>query len=79
MENKNFEYNFDRVYNVLDYTFKNPTLLEQAFIRKSAESEYFHSNEELIMLGKKVVDVIFSKKKYDYNSEVNIEELKKLL
>jgi dsRNA-specific ribonuclease len=79
MVNKDFEYNFDRIYNVLNYTFNNPALLEQAFIRKSAESEYFDSNEELIMIGKQIVDVILSKKKYIYNIEVDVQKLKELL
>ena len=47
MVNKDFEYNFDRIYNVLNYTFNNPALLEQAFVRKSAEEYYRHSMKSL--------------------------------
>ena len=57
---------FDRVQSTIDYSFKNPKLLEQAFTRKSYSEEHpgIRDNEVLEFYGDEVLDFFVTKSLY---------------
>lgn len=49
---------YNRVFNVLNYCFKNNYFLEQAFIRECAKNKI--SNKELIVIGENIINEILT-------------------
>ena len=63
---------FDRVQSTIDYSFKNPKLLEQAFTRKSYSEEHpgIRDNEVLEFYGDEVLDFFVTKSLYKKFSKI---------
>ncbi len=59
-----------KIQNEIGYEFKNPRLLEQAFVRKSYANENpgIISNEVLEFYGDRALDLFVTKRLYDMNS-----------
>lgn len=53
--------NFQRIQQVLDYQFKNPQLIHEAFLHSSAASSRLHSNERMEFLGDSVLSLVICK------------------
>jgi len=61
------EENLKDIQRTINYTFKNPVLLQQAFTRKSYAEEHPQSqdNEVLEFFGDSVLNTYLTKKLYD--------------